>query len=36
MEHNYKPRIADRLLVRKLEGNGAVLLEGAKLFYKQC
>ncbi len=30
MTKNYKPRIADRLLVRKLEGKGAVLLEGAK------
>ena len=26
----YKPRIADRLLSRKLAGKGAVLLEGAK------
>lgn len=26
----YKPRIADRLLARKLAGKGAVLLEGAK------
>lgn len=26
----YKQRIADRLLVRKLAGKGAVLLEGAK------
>ncbi len=30
MTKNYKPRIADRLLTRKLEGKGAVLLEGAK------
>ena len=27
---DYKPRIADRLLARKLAGKGAVLLEGAK------
>lgn len=27
---NYKPRIADKLLERKLRGKGAVLLEGAK------
>lgn len=27
---DYRPRIADRLLERKLEGKGAVLLEGAK------
>lgn len=27
---NYKPRIADRLLARKLAGKGAVLVEGAK------
>lgn len=27
---NYRPRIADRLLDRKLKGKGAVLLEGAK------
>ena len=27
---NYKPRIADRLLARKLEGMGAVLIEGPK------
>ena len=26
----YKPRIADRLLVRKLAGKGAVLIEGPK------
>ena len=26
----YKPRIADRLLVRKLSGKGAVLIEGPK------
>ena len=30
MKDTYKPRIADRLLARKLEGKGAVLLEGAK------
>ena len=34
MEHvmmdQYKKRIADTLLVRKLEGKGAVLVEGAK------
>lgn len=30
MEEDYKPRIADRMLARKLEGKGAVLLEGAK------
>lgn len=30
MEKAYKQRIADRLLVRKLAGKGAVLLEGAK------
>ena len=27
---DYKPRIADRMLARKLAGKGAVLLEGAK------
>ncbi len=27
---NYRPRIADRLLERKLRGKGAVLIEGAK------
>lgn len=27
---NYRPRIADRILVRKLEGKGAVLIEGPK------
>ena len=27
---NYKPRIADKLLARKLEGMGAVLIEGPK------
>ena len=26
----YKPRIADRLLVRKLAGKGAVMIEGPK------
>jgi len=26
----YKPRIADRLLARKLAGKGAVLIEGPK------
>jgi predicted AAA+ superfamily ATPase len=26
----YKPRIADRLLTRKLAGKGAVLIEGPK------
>ena len=30
MKTKYRHRIADRLLVRKLEGKGAVLLEGAK------
>ncbi len=30
MSEDYKPRIADRLLARKLEGKGAVLVEGAK------
>ncbi len=30
MDLKYKPRVADRLLARKLEGKGAVLLEGAK------
>lgn len=30
MTTDYKPRIADRLLRRKLAGKGAVLLEGAK------
>ena len=30
MKENYRPRIADRLLERKLKGKGAVLLEGAK------
>ena len=25
----YKPRIADRLLTRKIAGKGAVLIEGA-------
>jgi len=28
--HEYKPRIADALLARKLEGKGAVLIEGPK------
>lgn len=27
---NYKKRIVDRLLARKLEGKGAVLLQGPK------
>jgi hypothetical protein len=30
MAREYKPRIADKLLARKLAGKGAVLLEGAK------
>lgn len=30
MQTDYKPRIADKLLVRKLAGKGAVLLEGSK------
>ncbi len=30
VKQNYRPRIADSLLVRKLKGKGAVLLEGAK------
>ena len=30
MDNMYKPRIADRLLVRKLAGKGAVLIEGPK------
>ncbi|MCC8112656.1 MAG: DUF4143 domain-containing protein [Bacteroidales bacterium] len=30
MEQNYRHRIADALLSRKLEGKGAVLIEGAK------
>jgi hypothetical protein len=30
MAKEYKPRIADKLLARKLAGKGAVLLEGAK------
>lgn len=30
MKNEYKPRIADRLLTVKLEGKGAVLIEGAK------
>lgn len=30
MAKEYKPRVADRLLARKLAGKGAVLLEGAK------
>lgn len=29
-KEKYRPRIADRLLARKLQGKGAVLLEGAK------
>ena len=34
MKENYRPRIADRLLERKLKGKGAVLLEGAKWWGK--
>ena len=30
MEFVYKARIADRILERKLEGKGAVLIEGPK------
>ena len=30
MKKKYKSRIADALLSRKLEGKGAVLIEGAK------
>ncbi len=30
MTNDYKPRIADRLLARKLAGKGAILIEGAK------
>ena len=30
MTTDYKPRIADRLLARKLAGKGAILIEGAK------
>ena len=30
MKTNYRQRIADRLLVRKLAGKGAVVIEGAK------
>ena len=30
MAREYRPRIADRLLAEKLEGKGAVLIEGAK------
>lgn len=30
VKKDYRPRIADNLLVRKLKGKGAVLLEGAK------
>lgn len=30
MTNDYKPRIADKLLQEKLEGKGAVLIEGAK------
>lgn len=30
MMTEYRPRIADRILERKLKGKGAVLLEGAK------
>ena len=30
----YKPRIADKLLKNKLEGKGAVLVEGAKWWWK--
>lgn len=29
-KNNYRPRIADKLLERKLKGKGAVLIEGAK------
>lgn len=29
-KEKYRPRVADKLLVRKLKGKGAVLLEGAK------
>lgn len=29
-KEKYRPRIADRLLARKLQGKGAVLLEGVK------
>ncbi len=29
-EYKYRPRIADRILERKLKGKGAVLIEGAK------
>lgn len=30
MKKEYKPRIADKLLARKLAGKGAVLIEGPK------
>ena len=30
MTKDYKPRIADRILAERLEGKGAVLIEGAK------
>lgn len=30
MDNYYKPRIADQLLVRKMAGKGAVLIEGPK------
>ncbi len=30
MKKEYKPRVVDQLLARKLEGSGAVLVEGAK------
>ncbi len=30
MKKEYKPRIADKLLARKLTGKGAVLIEGPK------
>lgn len=30
MKFSYKPRIADKLLKRKLAGKGAILIEGAK------
>ena len=29
-EKDYKPRVIDKLLSRKLQGKGAVLIEGAK------
>lgn len=30
MKNKYRPRIADKILARKLEGKGAVIIEGAK------